>query len=373
MDELPGTVDETYEHILQDIPDAKWECTHLLLQCVLVARRPLLVEELAEFLAFDFKAGPIPKFRAGWRPEDPEDGLLSTCSGLLSVVEADGSRIAQFSHASVKEFLTSNRIAIRGDHISRYRLFMTPAQTIVARSCLSALADQVNVDNSESFPLADYAARYWLDHVLFENVSQNTQDCMKLFFDPSKPYFAAWASRYGPDEFRSPHPRSESSSPPGGTPLHYATLYGLYGVVEFLVTERPQDINALGTSHNQTPLIVACNMGHLEVMHLLLQLGADPNAQDGSCRTALHWASKSGRLEVAQLLLKNGASQFAQDDNGEISLHLASRAGHLELVRLLSFCLCTNNKGRTPDEEASTSGHYGIAQLLRRERARYGI
>ncbi|KAI0245844.1 hypothetical protein BJV78DRAFT_1158345 [Lactifluus subvellereus] len=148
LDELPGTVDGMYERILQDIPDTKWECAHLLLQCVLVAHRPLLVEELAEFLAFDSKAGPIPKFWAGWRLEDPEDALLSTCSGLLSVVEANGSRIVQFTHASVKEFLTSNRIAIRGNSISRYRLLMTPAHTIVAQGCLSALlrlADQVLV------------------------------------------------------------------------------------------------------------------------------------------------------------------------------------------------------------------------------------
>jgi len=41
------------------------------------AGRPLRGEELAEFLAFDFKAGPIPQFHIGWLG-DPVDVVLSS-------------------------------------------------------------------------------------------------------------------------------------------------------------------------------------------------------------------------------------------------------------------------------------------------------
>jgi hypothetical protein len=44
------------------------------------------VEELAEFLAFEFKEEPIPGFHEDWRSEDPLDAVLSICSSLLSVV-----------------------------------------------------------------------------------------------------------------------------------------------------------------------------------------------------------------------------------------------------------------------------------------------
>jgi hypothetical protein len=75
--ELPETLDETYRRTLREIDKANWELTHRLFQFVAVASRPLRVEELAELLAFDFKAGPIPKFLEDWRLEDPVDAVLS--------------------------------------------------------------------------------------------------------------------------------------------------------------------------------------------------------------------------------------------------------------------------------------------------------
>jgi hypothetical protein len=54
LTELPVTLDETYERILQDIPKAGH--THRLLQCLAVAVCPLRVQELAEILAIDFGA-----------------------------------------------------------------------------------------------------------------------------------------------------------------------------------------------------------------------------------------------------------------------------------------------------------------------------
>src|ERR1700741_2437046 len=62
LDELPATLDGTYERTLREIQDTNWEFAQRLLQCVAVVSRPLRVEELAEFLAFDFKAEGIPKF-----------------------------------------------------------------------------------------------------------------------------------------------------------------------------------------------------------------------------------------------------------------------------------------------------------------------
>ena len=60
LDELPVTLDGTYERTLLDINEQNWEYAHRLFQCITVASRPLRVEELAEFLAFDFNEEPIP-------------------------------------------------------------------------------------------------------------------------------------------------------------------------------------------------------------------------------------------------------------------------------------------------------------------------
>ncbi|KAH8994012.1 hypothetical protein EDB92DRAFT_1796013 [Lactarius akahatsu] len=110
--ELPSTLDATYERTLLDIDEENWTFAHRLFQCITVASHPLRVEELAEFLAFDFDDGDNnPKFDADWRPEDPDHAVLSTCSSLISVANVGDITVVQFSHFSVKEFLTSTRVA----------------------------------------------------------------------------------------------------------------------------------------------------------------------------------------------------------------------------------------------------------------------
>jgi len=125
--------------MLQDINEANSEFAHWIFQCVAVTSRPLRIKELAEFLAFDFKAGAIPTFRPSWQPVDPLDALLSTCSSLLAVVKVKDSKVIQFSHFSVKEFLTLTRLTKARDPIRRYHVSMSPAHTLVAQGCLGIL------------------------------------------------------------------------------------------------------------------------------------------------------------------------------------------------------------------------------------------
>jgi hypothetical protein len=122
LKELPKSLDETYQRILKEINNANQKEAHRLLQCLAVAYRPLRVEELAEVLALDIDAGGIPRFNANWRWEDHEAAVLSACSSLVSVVNDDGSRVVQFAHFSVKEFLTSDRLASMKD-VSQFHHF----------------------------------------------------------------------------------------------------------------------------------------------------------------------------------------------------------------------------------------------------------
>lgn len=117
---LPETLDETYQRTLREIKTAHWEFACHLLQCVTVASRPLRGEELAEVLAFDFETGPIPKFYGGWRLEDPVDAVLSTRSSLLAIVNVEDFPVIQFSHFSVRDFLTSRIVCLpRANRILR--------------------------------------------------------------------------------------------------------------------------------------------------------------------------------------------------------------------------------------------------------------
>jgi hypothetical protein len=132
LDELPKTLDETYERILLGIDEEKWRYAYRLFQCLTVAVQPLLVKELAEVLAVQLDTEAIPEFNPDWRPENVEDAVLSACSSLVAVVNIDDARVVQFAHFSVKEFLTSKRLE-NSKHISRYHVLLHPAHTFFAR------------------------------------------------------------------------------------------------------------------------------------------------------------------------------------------------------------------------------------------------
>ena len=380
--ELPETLDETYERTLRQISKADWEFAHRLFQVVAVASHPLRVEELADLLAFDFKAGSIPKFQEGWRLEDPVDVVLSTCSSLLATVDYQYlsrdshlfiGKFVHFSHFSVKEYLMSSRLAEATDIIPRrYHISVTVAHTLVAQACLGILLhldkDVVTSDSLKEVPFAEYAAKYWAGHALLEGVSQNVEDGIKQLFDPSKSHLAVCIWIHDPEPSFLPPVHLERPEPLRGTTLHYAALWGLHPIVESLVIKHPQDVHSHGSPKGNTPLHFASHMGHVDVARFLLEHGADVTALNMFRGTPLHLASERGRVEVADLLIERGADVSADKEELETPLHLASQNGHVEVVRLLvergADVTLENKIGWTPLHKASDTGHVEVATLL---------
>jgi hypothetical protein len=148
------------------------------------------VEELAEVLAIDFNdAEGIPKLNPSWRWEDQERALLTSCSSLIAIVDTGYSRVVQFSHFSVKEYLTSERLATSSQDVSRYHITFGTAHTILAQACVSVLL-QLD-DATKDSPLAIYGAECWARHAQFEDVASRIKG-MEHLFDLDKPYFKAW-------------------------------------------------------------------------------------------------------------------------------------------------------------------------------------
>ena len=371
LDELPETLDGTYERTLLDIDDDNWAYAHRLFQCIVVARRPLRVEELAEFLAFKSEAGGSLTFEGNWRPENPRDAVLSTCSSLIAVVDVEGSSVIQFSHFSVKEYLTSNRIA--EGHVSRYHVPLEPAHLFVTQACLSFLLqldNHVTRKSIEEFPLARYAGQYWAGHDEFRNVSAHVEESTKRLFNPHNHHFANWVWIY--DTISGKSLESERPSIPTSSPLHYAACHGFHRVAEWLITACSQGVNMLLRSdwHCATPLHIACEHRQFTVALVLLTHHANVNAIDGFfCWTPLHYASWSGDVKIAQLLLDHGARVNRRSSEGSTPLRLLSEQdGILEVAQLLleygADPGARSNSGRNPILEALERGHQGLAKLL---------
>jgi hypothetical protein len=339
LDELPETLDETYARTLEEFDEQNWEYAHRLFQCVAAASRPLLVDELAEFLAFDFKAESTPTFLSDWRPEDPAHAILSICSSLLAVVkQGDGLPVVQFAHFSVKEYLTSARLSKAKNIISRFHVSMTRAHTIIAQACLGVLLhldENVTEDNLEIFPLAEYAGEHWVRHAQMDDVLSNVLDGMKRLFDPSNIQFSVWVWICDPELLWLRPQRSERPVKARATPLHYASFLGMHDIVKYLIVEHSQDVDALGFDKKETPLHVASRHGNVEIAQLLLEHGANVKAQDDDECTPLLLASQCGHVEVALILLDHGADTEARDYMGRVPLLLGLEYGHVEVVQIL--------------------------------------
>jgi ankyrin repeat protein len=410
LDELPKSLDETYERILKKINNSNREHAYRLLQCLAVAIRPLQVEELAEVLAVDFHAGGIPKLNANWRWEDQEEAVLSACSSLVSVTIDYGSRIVQFSHFSVKEFLTSDRLVNSVEEMSQFYIPIEPSHVILAQACLGVLLrlDHHTIgDNLKGIPLVWYAAHYWYQHAQIGNVEFHLKDAMCYFFDTDNPHFSAWVRIQRPYSLlrRSLSQYEMLEKPSLSAPLYFAAECGFHGVVEHLINKHPQQVNQLGglygtpfhasvfeghfgvaqflfahganiNSHsedNQTPLHIASQRRHLEIGKWLLKCGADVNSQGADGATPLHYAAENGHLEATRILLERNADVNGRDENGFTPFLRASESGNPDVLLLLldhnADEFVRDNKGRTPLHCAAGNGHLEAARMLLKRNA----
>jgi ankyrin repeat protein len=382
---LPKGLNETYERTLQSLDEEKWEYTHRIFQFLTVAARPLYIQEVAEVFSIQIneEVTGIPEFNARWREKDPEFAVLSACSSLVAVVPASGGlgQIVQFSHFSVQEFLTSNRLR---DHqgspptppLSQYHVLSELAHTFFTRACLSVLL-QLNFrihKNSikRMFPLATYAAEYLVRHAQCGQVSSLIENGMdRLFEDKSR--FAAWIWVYNIDNPAGPHMDGNTPRNPEKSPLYYASLCGFVDIVKLLVASHPEDIRTRSRD-GATPLHAAFRNGHLGVAQLLLQHEADPNARDNKDDTPLHIASRRGDKRAVEFVIAAGAKVNHEISHELTALHVAAEHGHDSVVDLLlnlgAKVDAEDRNGRTPLHVAADHGKARVARLLLQRHAK---
>ena len=118
----------------------------------------------------------------------------------------------------------------------------------------------------------------------------------------------------------------------GRTAMWHAAKNGHLEIVRLLL-EQGADKELGGP--DMTPLRVASAMGHLLVVQLLLEQGADIEKADSFGRTALFSASTRGHSDVVRYLLEQGANRDKTNIVGWTPLHWAAFLSHLETAKLL--------------------------------------
>ena len=125
------------------------------------------------------------------------------------------------------------------------------------------------------------------------------------------------------------------------------------------------------TFYNVTPLHWAAALNHGDLCFLLLQHGADVDADTPGPGTPLMVAVEENHGEACNILLSHGANvNYIRSSNGFTPLHSAVQYGYLDICQLLlSYKADINGvrgdgSGYTALHESAISGHSDITNLL---------
>ena len=130
------------------------------------------------------------------------------------------------------------------------------------------------------------------------------------------------------------HNRSFASMPDeqGYTPLHNAAYFGHLEAARYLLGIGAELTAITLDPLRSHPLHAAASSGNTAIAALLLESGADPNAEQTGQWTPLHSAAAGGHTAIVRLLLEAGAETSRKSASGATARDLAEERGHAGCV-----------------------------------------
>ncbi|KAJ6102324.1 hypothetical protein N7486_004751 [Penicillium sp. IBT 16267x] len=359
---ITRSVNAAYEKILCRVPADDMDTVKKILEIIVAARRPLTIREMAVALgiATDIEAQTIRE--AGLGLTHLQRKLRHLC-GLFIFV--NNSKI-YLIHQTARDFLIQKKSST---NISlTYWSSLRDAEGQMADVCLryllmEDLEDDEDQSSNNTRHLLKYAAVYWADHVkqITSTVDYEVANRLHRVYDMSEKRFSMWFPIFW-KTVMPPYTSMQSMSR-----LNLAAVNGHEQEVHFLLGVKKHSINtADGTGAKS--LFWASRNGHDQIVQILLERGADVNAQGGGYPNALQAASSRGHEKIVQILLERGADVNAQDGEGGNALLEASSGEDYQLVQMLierrtGVNVQTELYGNAV-QAATSMGHDRIVQIL---------
>ncbi|XP_058836327.1 protein fem-1 homolog B isoform X4 [Topomyia yanbarensis] len=159
------------------------------------------------------------------------------------------------------------------------------------------------------------------------------------------------------------------------TPLIVAAMNGHYDVVHILLTQLQPNLEKEGCVkfdghliEGATALWVAAGAGHMNIIKLLVEHGADVNHHTSKLSTPVRAACFDGRLDIIRYLVDHNANINFANAYNNTCLMIASYKGHVEVVvYLLENDALPNeqaNCGATALHYAAECGHVDVCSTL---------
>jgi hypothetical protein len=315
LNDLPKDLEQTYESILKRVsPYYTQHVRNVLLWLTFGA--PLRLDELSDAILIDPELDYLDEEA---RLSEPED-ILDLCNSLINVTDNGFVRLA---HLSVRDYLLSE--TIQRSSVAQFALQPKEAKREICTNCISYLSMKdftsgpatssplLDLRRSQ-FPLIEHAAVQWPYYSRAAGEPPELDAIINKFFDnENRPQFMSWIQVLNalPSE-NVEHSRAWNSYPRHATPLYYASSFGLIRTVRYLI-DQGVALDAPGSRFGGSAMHGAIIRGHLDVVKMLVEAGADVNCADFTYMVPLHQAAVQEQEDIALLLLEHGAVWDSED------------------------------------------------------------
>lgn len=296
--------------------------------------------------------------------------LLWACGGLVVV---DSQRNAfRFVHSSAQDFLEAQP-----------ELAESSCDRLVALSCLNVCINGTSFGvKPELYPVEafyHYGALYWAEHcsaVLLKGDDDTLSRLVEEFVledDEISLLFQGWLEdvRGCGESLPRDHKlkiKLPAATSPANTPIFVASVYGLAGLLNRIAHNPDLNWNQKN-DQGQTGLYLACVFGREGIVRFFIDRSADVHASGGRHGIPLQAACYEGHIHVVRLLLEGGANPNLSG-KFDSALQAAFRGGHEDIVLLLlDRKLNIDNQGTYNIylEEAAQTGFVSVARYLQRK------
>ncbi|KAI0413476.1 hypothetical protein F5X98DRAFT_390791 [Xylaria grammica] len=320
LDSIPDEHAKAYEEILNR---SNTNCiTRVIFQLMLAAKEPLSVDEANYALTLataepPFVSLPLLKDRL-WDTEN----FISTAKNLCGLlVDFHDSKLS-FIHQTVREFLTDCPQG-HGTWNWRGRFKLPECHAAISRSCIHYLPLMESDDQNTSevtHPFLSYAKFYWplhyreQDNKRGNNLLKEARNLCRIFSRRMNV-----KSRRAGAEWNM-------------TELCFAAKHGLTQVVRAILDEDGVDIDEYCTDCG-TALCAASEAGYADVVEILLDAGADVNADTGLADAPVMIALRLDRKAVLNVLFQKRREQDVVTE--ALMIKVASRWNGRKFMPLL--------------------------------------
>eukprot|EP00943_MAST-04B_sp_MAST-4B-sp1_P003974 g3974.t1 len=122
----------------------------------------------------------------------------------------------------------------------------------------------------------------------------------------------------------------------GGQPIHIAAIHNDYNQIHYLIENKNTEVDVGKKSDGLTALIIACTLGNIESVEMLLKHNADVELMSKNGITPLMASASLGHVKVVEMLLSAGASPETTHPFAKTTpLHFASEMGNVEIINTL--------------------------------------